>query len=81
MFFLLSLSGNVVERSLRYNKRYIALPSPLTGVLFWRICLDEAQMVESTTAKVSSHQQIYCLNNFSSFKFISFVLYFTSSTC
>ncbi|XP_068707085.1 E3 ubiquitin-protein ligase SHPRH-like isoform X2 [Montipora foliosa] len=45
--------GNVVERSMRYNKRYIALPSPLTGVLFWRICLDEAQMVESTTAKAA----------------------------
>ena len=39
-------------RSMRYDKRYAALPSPLTGVMFWRICLDEAQMVESTTAKV-----------------------------
>ena len=37
---------------MRYEKRYVALPSPLTAVLFWRICLDEAQMVESTTAKV-----------------------------
>ena len=37
---------------MRYEKRYVALPSPLTAVMFWRICLDEAQMVESTTAKV-----------------------------
>ena len=37
---------------MRFEKRYVALPSPLTAVMFWRICLDEAQMVESTTAKV-----------------------------
>ena len=45
-------TGNASDRSMRYNKRYVSLPSPLTSVLFWRICLDEAQMVESTTAKV-----------------------------
>ena len=48
-------------RSLRYDKRYVALPSPLTAVMFWRICLDEAQMVESTTAKVRTFYYQTCL--------------------
>ena len=50
----LFLKGNVEGRARRYDRRYVAVPSPLTGILFWRICLDEAQMVESTTAKVST---------------------------
>lgn len=55
LFIYFCFLGNGAGRSMRYDKRYIALPSPLTGVVFWRICLDEAQMVESTTAKVSLH--------------------------
>ncbi|XP_030850067.1 E3 ubiquitin-protein ligase SHPRH [Strongylocentrotus purpuratus] len=38
-------------RSLRHGKRYQTTPSPLPCVEWWRICLDEAQMIESTTAK------------------------------
>ena len=30
------------------------LPTPLTRLRWWRICLDEAQMVENTTAKGAS---------------------------
>ncbi|XP_067099259.1 E3 ubiquitin-protein ligase SHPRH isoform X1 [Osmerus mordax] len=40
-------------RRFRYQKRYMAVPSPLVAVEWWRICLDEAQMVECTTAKAA----------------------------
>ncbi|KAL7543822.1 hypothetical protein ACHAXR_013142, partial [Thalassiosira sp. AJA248-18] len=35
---------------LRSRKRYKVLPSPLTSVKWWRVCLDEAQRVEMPTA-------------------------------
>ncbi|CAB3388448.1 Hypothetical predicted protein [Cloeon dipterum] len=38
-------------RRFRNAKRYSALPSPLVCVHWWRVCLDEAQMVECTTTK------------------------------
>ncbi|XP_033107047.1 E3 ubiquitin-protein ligase SHPRH-like [Anneissia japonica] len=38
-------------RKLRHAKRYMATPSPLPCVEWWRVCLDEAQMIESPTAK------------------------------
>ncbi|XP_045197702.2 E3 ubiquitin-protein ligase SHPRH-like isoform X2 [Mercenaria mercenaria] len=40
-------------RKLRYAKRFMAIPSPMTAVEWWRICLDEAQMVECTTTKTA----------------------------
>ncbi|KAM8947387.1 E3 ubiquitin-protein ligase SHPRH [Pelodytes ibericus] len=40
-------------RKFRNKKRYMAVPSPLVAVEWWRICLDEAQMVECTTAKAA----------------------------
>ncbi|XP_075059698.1 E3 ubiquitin-protein ligase SHPRH [Mixophyes fleayi] len=40
-------------RKFRNQKRYMAIPSPLVAVEWWRICLDEAQMVECTTAKAA----------------------------
>lgn len=46
-------------RRFRNQKRYMAVPSPLVAVEWWRICLDEAQMVECTTAKVI--QSVSCL--------------------
>lgn len=40
------------SRVLRYRKKYSYPPSPLLAVCWWRICLDEAQTVETTNAKV-----------------------------
>ncbi|KAJ0259432.1 RING-finger [Hirschfeldia incana] len=38
---------------LRFQKRYPVIPTPLTRIFWWRICLDEAQMVESNAAAAS----------------------------
>ncbi|XP_059483639.1 E3 ubiquitin-protein ligase SHPRH [Neocloeon triangulifer] len=43
---------NAVDgRRFRNAKRYTSLPSPLPCVQWWRVCLDEAQMVECTTTR------------------------------
>jgi E3 ubiquitin-protein ligase SHPRH len=42
------LEGN--EKAKRYVKKYRALPTPLTGVQWWRICLDESQMLGEGSA-------------------------------
>ncbi|QCE00806.1 E3 ubiquitin-protein ligase SHPRH [Vigna unguiculata] len=34
---------------LRFQKRYPVIPTLLTRIYWWRVCLDEAQMVESNT--------------------------------
>ncbi|CAG9460083.1 unnamed protein product [Pedinophyceae sp. YPF-701] len=41
------------SRSRRRRQRYAAFPTPLTRLTWWRVCLDEAQAVESTTAKAA----------------------------
>ncbi|KAL2317565.1 hypothetical protein Fmac_031441 [Flemingia macrophylla] len=35
---------------LRFQKRYPVIPTLLTRIYWWRVCLDEAQMVENATA-------------------------------
>ncbi|ETW08388.1 hypothetical protein, variant 1 [Aphanomyces invadans] len=41
------------ESTLRQRKRYRIVASPLTHVKWWRICMDEAQLVENTQTKAS----------------------------
>ena len=36
--------------SLRKRKRYRVVPSPLSSISWWRVCLDEAQRIEEPTA-------------------------------
>lgn len=57
-------------RRFRNQKRYMAIPSPLVAVEWWRICLDEAQMVECTTAKVWHSQSCPYLSQKGFDKFI-----------
>ena len=40
-------AGDAPNRNLRYQKRFEARKSPLMKIDWWRVCLDEAQMVES----------------------------------
>ncbi|XP_034051199.1 E3 ubiquitin-protein ligase SHPRH isoform X2 [Thalassophryne amazonica] len=50
-------------RRFRNQKRYMAVPSPLVAVEWWRICLDEAQMVECPTAKAAEMAlRLACVN-------------------
>ena len=41
------------ERARRYDKKYEVVPTPLTRLKWWRVVLDEAQMVESTVSKAA----------------------------
>ncbi|KAL9620779.1 MAG: hypothetical protein Q9160_004679 [Pyrenula sp. 1 TL-2023] len=44
------------QRDLRHSKKFVARRSPLVQLSWWRVCLDEAQMVESgvsNSAKVA----------------------------
>ena len=44
---------DIQRRTSKFKKRYVAKPSPLTSIQWWRVCMDEAQMVESSTAKAA----------------------------
>ncbi|KAF6777791.1 hypothetical protein AHF37_02808 [Paragonimus kellicotti] len=46
-------SGLGHRPGLRLAPRYLCRPSPLTCVRWWRVCLDEAQMVERITSKTA----------------------------
>ncbi|CAN6200289.1 unnamed protein product [Urochloa humidicola] len=41
------------RRFLRFQKRYPVIPTVLTRIHWWRLCLDEAQMVESSKTSVT----------------------------
>ena len=42
-----------IQRKFRQSRKYPPPPSPLTLLKWWRVCLDEAQMIESPSTKVS----------------------------
>lgn len=42
------------DRSLRHAKRHEARKSPLVQISWWRVCLDEAQMVESGVSNAAT---------------------------
>ncbi|EDW69640.2 E3 ubiquitin-protein ligase SHPRH [Drosophila virilis] len=44
---------NTTDREMRFEQRYMRPRSPLLMVNWWRVCLDEAQMVESSTSLVA----------------------------
>ncbi|CAH8452371.1 unnamed protein product [Dicrocoelium dendriticum] len=46
-------SGLGDRPQLRLTQRYLCRPSPLTCVRWWRVCLDEAQLVERITSKAA----------------------------
>ncbi|XP_044258765.1 E3 ubiquitin-protein ligase SHPRH [Tribolium madens] len=50
----LKLTETEKALSLRHHRRYSAPGSPLTTVKWWRLCLDEAQTVETPTSMVSA---------------------------
>lgn len=43
---------------LRFQKRYPVIPTFLTRIYWWRVCLDEAQMVESTVATAATEMAL-----------------------
>jgi E3 ubiquitin-protein ligase SHPRH len=55
------------DRRLRTAKKYAAPKSPLIQLLWWRVCLDEAQMIESgvsnaaTVAKLIPRMLAWCI--------------------
>ena len=51
-------SGSTPERNLRYEKKHARRQSPLVQIEWWRVILDEAQMVESG---VSNAAKVACI--------------------
>lgn len=41
------------KRNLRHEKIHLAKRSPLVEILWWRVCIDEAQMIESGTSNAA----------------------------
>ena len=46
-------SNSAEGRRFRNPKRFMAIPAPLICVKWWRMVMDEAQMIESTTTKTA----------------------------
>ncbi|XP_054287252.1 E3 ubiquitin-protein ligase SHPRH-like [Macrosteles quadrilineatus] len=52
-----------VSRSLRHAKRFFAPTSPLLFVEWWRLCLDEAQMVEGSSCRAAEMAKLFSAIN------------------
>lgn len=48
--FATSATKTTSRSNLRRKKKYRVLASPLTGIKWWRVVLDEAQRIETPTA-------------------------------
>ncbi|KAL9052532.1 MAG: hypothetical protein Q9162_005336 [Coniocarpon cinnabarinum] len=42
------------QRNMRHQKKYVQRRSPLVKILWWRVCLDEAQMIESGVSSAAT---------------------------
>ena len=51
-------SGHVPDRDLRHDKKYRRRLSPLTQLNWWRVVLDEAQMIESGVSNAAKVAQL-----------------------
>ncbi|KAJ5172305.1 hypothetical protein N7492_004898 [Penicillium capsulatum] len=51
-------AGSAPKRSLRHEKRFEPRKTPLVRIAWWRVCLDEAQMVESGVSNAAKVAQL-----------------------
>ncbi|KAL8706454.1 MAG: hypothetical protein Q9201_000509 [Fulgogasparrea decipioides] len=56
-------SGHVPDRTFRHQKKYKRRLSPLTQVKWWRVVLDEAQMIESGVSNAAKVAQLIPRHN------------------
>lgn len=58
-----TIDGQQAPRLLRNSKRYPIAPCPLACLEWWRVCLDEAQLVESvSTTAARMVRKLACIN-------------------
>lgn len=72
---------NPTSRKLRRPSRYLNVRTPLLFVNFWRVCLDEAQMVSSVITKPAQLvAQLSAVNRWVSVHCVKFILFQWNST-
>ncbi|XP_076948485.1 uncharacterized protein LOC143620741 [Bidens hawaiensis] len=49
------------RRLMRYQKKYPVVPTLLTRIFWWRLCLDEAQMVEGKTTATEMAMRLHAM--------------------
>lgn len=63
------------SRSMRNSKRYRVTPSPLLQMWWWRVVLDEAQLVENTLGPTADMAKRLIATNRCVFNFIQMILF------